>query len=107
MEALTQKAAGQLLHIFLLGIGSTPKEAKIGLDTKILLGYNWAKKKSQDTHGWEALRALTGKKLITALSPFLAAFLVNTGERQWPCPYKDSLLGQNIISHRTLVCIKG
>lgn len=51
MEALTQEAAGQLLHIFLLGIGSTPKEAKIGLDTKILLGYNWAKKKIS-RHPW-------------------------------------------------------
>lgn len=36
--ALTQEAAGQLLHIFLLG--KYPKEAKIGLDTKILLGNN-------------------------------------------------------------------
>lgn len=38
--ALTQEAAGQLLHIFLLGTGSTPKRQKSDLIPKILLGNN-------------------------------------------------------------------
>lgn len=54
--ALTQEVAGQLWHIFLLGIGSTPKRQKSDLIPRSCWG-TIRSKKSQDTHGWEAQRA--------------------------------------------------